>query len=647
MITAKYGSWKSPITSNVIASGSIKIEQVIIDHTDIYWLETRPLQQGRIVIVQYNQDGKITDITPESYNVESKVHDQGGGEFIVSNGVIYFANKNDQHLYRQTAQSEPNPITKINSLRYADLTIDKQNNRLICIREDHRPESLKEHGEAINTIVSINLETLNEQIIIEGNDFYHSPRLSPDASHLAWITWNHPNMPWDKTELWIGKINPDGSIGEKHLVIKDVSVFQPEWSPDGILYFVAEQTGWWNLYRWRNETIETLYKKDVEFGRAKLTFGVSFYAFSSASEILCTYCEQGQWKLALLNISNLDFKIFETPYTEFEFIRATNSFAVFCVASPTIPWSIVRFNLEHEKFEVIQSSSSLNIEKQYFSIPEIIKFPTEQNLTAYGFFYPPQNPDYTNPSGDKPPLLVQVHGGPISATTTAFDLEKIQYWTSRGFAVVDINYTGSMGYGQDYRERLKGNWGIVDVDDCVNAVKYLINENKVNPENVAITGGSAGGYTTLSCLTFRDIFKAGSCLYGIGNLETLPNDTAKPLSRYLDGLVVKSKRWERSPINFCEHLSCPVIFFHGLDDVIVQPRQTEQMVKALLTKKLPVSYFFFIGEAHGFKRSENIKRVLDAQLYFYSRIFGFDFSENLEPVLIENLPSINTLKNQH
>lgn len=634
---SKYGSWKSPITSNTIASGTIELGKIILDDNDIYWLETRPTEGGRNVIVRRSPNGQITDITPESYNVKSRVHESGGGDFAVINGTVYFSNKSDQRLYRQTPGNQPQPITSQENLRYADIIIDSHRNRIIGVREDHRLKSIEAHGEAINTIVSLDLES-NEggQVLVSGDDFYQSPRLSPDGSRLAWIAWNHPNMPWDKTELWIAEINADGTLGQKQLVINGVSVFQPEWSPDGILYFVSEQTGWWNLYDWRDHSVEPLCNMSAEFGRPGLSFGRSFYAFTSVNHIICTYCQQGEWQVASVDTATHQLELIQTSYTEFKFIQATTERTVFCAGSPIEPWSIVQLDLSTGKLEVLRRSSELSIDIGYFSEPEPIEFPTEQKLTAHAFFYAAKNQEYLDLSDEKPPLIVKVHGGPISSTSTVCDLE-IQYWTSRGFAVVDVNYGGSMGYGREYRERLKGKWGIVDVDDCLNVVQYLVKNGKVDGDRLAITGGSAGGYTTLSCLTFRDIFKAGACYYGIGNLETLPNDTDKPESRYLDGLVAESERWERSPINFTERLSSPVIFFHGLEDVVVQPRQTELMVKALLAKKLPVAYIFFVDESHGFKREGNIKRVIDTELYFYSRIFGFDFIEKIEPVLIENL----------
>ncbi|HIC94777.1 MAG TPA: S9 family peptidase, partial [Anaerolineae bacterium] len=463
------------------------------------------------------------------------------------------------------------------------------------------------------------------------------------GTRLAWLTWNHPNMPWDGTELWVAKLRADGSLGRAGRVAGGPreSIFQPEWSPDGILHFVSDRTGWWNLYRWRDGRVEPLTEMEAEFGRPQWVFGMSTYAFESAGRIICAYTRQGTWHLASLDTATRRLEPIETPYTEIAYVRAAPGRAVFLAGSPTEPASIVQLDLATGRIEVLRRSSETAIDPGYLSSPQAIEFPTEGGLTAYAFFYPPRNRDYVAPPDERPPLLVMSHGGPTSAASTTLNLE-IQYWTSRGIAVLDVNYGGSTGYGRAYRERLEGRWGIVDVDDCVNGARYLVERGLVDGQRLAIRGGSAGGYTTLCALTFRDVFKAGASYFGVSDLEALTKETHKFESHYLDRLVGpyperRDLYRDRSPIHFAHRLSCPVIFFQGLEDKVVPPSQAELMVQALRAKGLPVAYVTFEGEQHGLRRAESIKRALDAELYFYARIFGFEPADPVEPVPIENL----------
>ena len=637
---APYGSWKSPITSDLIVSGTIMPGQIALDGEDIYWVERRPAEGGRYVIVRRSPDGRVTDMTPPSFNARTLVHEYGGGAFMVSDGTIYFSNFTDQRLYRQRSGSEPQQITSGTNLRYADGIMDSKRERIICVCEDHT----KQGREASNTLVSIALNGGGDnKVLVSGNDFYSSPRLSPDGSCLAWLTWNHPNMPWTQTELWVGETMKDGSIGNTKRVAGgvDESIFQPEYSPDGVLYFISDRAGWWNIYRWCDGNVESLCEMEADFGEPQWLFGMSTYSFESANRIICCYTQHGTWHLASLDTRTSELEAIKTPYTSITFPQASPGQAVFLGGSPTEFDSVIRLDLSTRKLKVIRSSSEVTVDTDYLSMPQAIDFPTEQGLTAYAFFYPPKNPDYTAPPGERPPLLVMSHGGPTGATSNVLDLT-IQYWTSRGIAVVDVNYGGSSGYGRAYRQRLQGKWGIVDVDDCVNSTRYLIARGEVDPDRLAITGGSAGGYTTLCALTFRNVFKAGASYYGISDLEVFAKDTHKFESRYLDSLVGSyAERGdlyrERSSINFIERLSCPVIFFQGLEDKIVPPNQAGIMVKALREKGLPVAYIPFEGEQHGFRRAKNIKRSLDAELYFYSKIFGFDLADPVESVPIENL----------
>ncbi|MFQ6058133.1 MAG: S9 family peptidase [Anaerolineae bacterium] len=655
-----YGSWKSPITSDLIVSETIGLGWITLDGEDVYWTEMRPAEGGRYVVVRRTPDGRTTDFTPSPFNARTRVHEYGGGAFVVADGTVYFSNFTDQRLYRQDPGAQPRPITpeadpsglraealkaeglspQGRSLRYADGVFDRRRGRIICVREDHTDP----RREAVNTIVSLDPEGGDGgQVLVSGNDFYSSPRLSPDGTRLAWLTWNHPNMPWDGTELWVGELKGDGSLGRTERVAGgvDESIFQPEWSSDGVLYFVSDRTGWWNLYRWREGAVEPVVEIEAEFGRPQWVFGMSTYAFESASRIICAYTEQGTWHLTSLDTATRELEPIETPYSDISYVRAAPGRVVFLGGSPTEPASIVELDLATRRFEVLRRSSQITIEPGYLSLPQAIEFPTEHGLTAYALFYPPRNRDYVAPPGERPPLLVISHGGPTGSTSSTLNL-MIQYWTSRGIAVLDVNYGGSTGYGRAYRRRLEGQWGVVDVDDCVNGARYLVERGEVDGNRLIIRGGSAGGYTTLSALTFRDVFKAGASYYGVSDLEALTKETHKFESRYLDRLIGpyperRDLYRERSPIHFTDRLSSPVIFFQGLEDKIVPPNQTELMVKALQAKGLPVAYILFEGEQHGFRRAESIKRALDAELYFYSRVFGFQLADPVKPVPIENL----------
>jgi dipeptidyl aminopeptidase/acylaminoacyl peptidase len=637
---APYGSWKSPITSDLIVSATIGLGQIAIDGDDICWIEARPAEKGRHVVVKRAPNGQTVDLAPSPFNARTRVHEYGGGSFVMSDGVVWFSNFADQRLYRKDADTEPQAITPETDLRYADGIIDHFRNRMICVREDHTVAG----GEAVNTIVSLPLDGAGEQrVIVSGNDFYSSPRLSLDGSRLAWLTWNHPNMPWDGTELWVAEVQDDGSLANASRIAGgvDESIFQPEWSSAGELHFVSDRTGWWNLYRWRDGRIEALCPMEAEFGLPQWVFGMSTYAFESEDRIVCAYIERGFSRLAILNTATGGLETIETPYTRIEGLRAKPGQVVFIAASPTDATGVVSFDPNTRQFETLRHSSELTIDADYISIPQAVEFPAENGSASHAFFYPPRNRDFAAHEGERPPLLVMSHGGPTAATSPGLRLS-VQYWTSRGIAVLDVNYGGSTGYGRAYRERLSGRWGIVDVDDCVNGARYLAEQGLVDGDRLAITGGSAGGYTTLCALTFSDVFKAGASHYGVSDLEALEVDTHKFESRYTHKLVAPYPERadlyrDRSPIHHTNMLSAPVIFFQGLEDKIVPPNQAEMMVSALRAKGLPVAYITFEGEQHGFRQAANIKRALDGELYFYSRVFGFDLADQVEAVPIENL----------
>ncbi|WP_204153357.1 S9 family peptidase [Leptolyngbya sp. CCY15150] len=635
---APYGSWASPITSDLIVAGSLRLGEIRLDGDRLYWSEGRPTEGGRNVVVSWKA-GSTQDVTPAPFNVRTRVHEYGGGAYIVVDGIVYFSNFLDQRLYRQAPGADPTPVTPEGPYRYADAVWDAGRQRLVCIREDGSGD-----GEPVNAIAALSLDPDSYgTVLVSGSDFYASPRLSPDGRHLAWISWNHPNMPWDGTELWLAEVDEQGQVHGAHCIAGGLeeSVFQPEWSPDGVLYFVSDRTGWWNLYRWHDNMVEPMCPKSAEFGLPQWVFRMATYGFASVDTLICTYVERGIQVLARLDTTTKKLTPIATPYTAIGGLQVSDKQAVFLGGSPDAPSAIAALDLITEQVQVLRRSSQMDIDPGYLSMPQVIEFPTSNGLTAHAIYYPPQNKDFVAPEGERPPLRVQGHGGPTAATSATFN-PGIQYWTSRGIGILDVNYGGSTGYGRAYRERLKGNWGIVDVDDCAHGAEYLVQQGQVDGDRLVIQGGSAGGYTTLAALTFRNTFKAGASYYGVSDLKALAEDTHKFESRYLDGLIgpypERQDLYEaRSPIHHIHQLACPVIFFQGDEDKIVPPNQAEMMVSALKDKGLPVAYVLFAGEQHGFRKAENIKRTLDGELYFYAQVFGFELAETIEPVAIANL----------
>ncbi|OIP78556.1 MAG: peptidase [Oscillatoriales cyanobacterium CG2_30_44_21] len=649
MTKAPYGSWKSPISSDLIVSSSIRLGAIATDGSDIYWNEGRPTEGGRNVIMRYRNEqdsAQYTEMTPTNLSVRSQVHEYGGGEYLVADGRIYFSNFSDRGIYRQVSDSTPKKLTVTSKLRFADFAWSRDYGKLICICEDHTGA-----GEPINTLVAVSTTNGEDiQVLATGADFYASPRLNATGDKLAWISWNHPNMPWDGTELWVADLRESNSgvmeLQNSQLIAggMEESIFQPEWSTDGGLYFVSDRNGWWNLYGANFDAsttkITALCPMEAEFGQPQWVFGMTNYGFSGDRQLICTYTQDGQSYLAKLDLANPSqgLKIIDLPFTSISGLHCAGDRAVFTGGSATEPTAIIALDLTKGTWQKLRSASDLQLDPDYISAAQSIEFPTENGKTAYGLFYPPKNKDFSGDDQEKPPLLVKSHGGPTASTSGSLSLG-IQYWTSRGFAVLDVNYGGSTGYGRAYRDRLKGNWGIVDVDDCANGAKFLAAKGLVDGDRLAISGGSAGGYTTLCALTFRDDFKAGASHYGICDLEALATDTHKFESRYLDSLIGKYPAQkeiyiQRSPIHFTEKLSCAIAFFQGLEDKVVPPNQAEMMVNALKEKGLPVAYVAFEGEQHGFRKAENIKQALDGEFSFYAQIFGFTPADDVVPIKI-------------
>jgi dipeptidyl aminopeptidase/acylaminoacyl peptidase len=649
---APYGSWSSPIEATTVArSGRRLAAPAIAADGAIWWAEGRPTEGGRVVLMRRRPGGDPETVTPEGMNVRTRVHEYGGGAWcLVEPDLVVFINFSDQRLYKQSLGGEPVAISpeppSPGSLRYADMRPSPDGEIVVCVRDRDT------EGEPVNEIVSLPLNGPGEpQVLASGRDFYSFPRISPDGACLAWTCWDHPNMPWDGTELWVAPLQDSG---EERLVAggAEESVFQPEWGPDGLLHFVSDRDGWWNLYRARNPgaalsgeegALVQLTEEQADLAHPQWLFGGATYSFLESGAIACVRCERGEERLFLLQPEGWEPADLGLPFTSFGWpvLSARGERVAFAAASPESETAILVHDAERSETEVVRSSSEDPVDPAYVSRPRPIEFATGEGETAYGFYYPPANPEFEAPEGELAPLIVESHGGPTSHATPALDREFL-YWTSRGIGVVDVNYRGSSGYGREYRNKLRGTWGVVDTEDCVRAALHLAEEGEADGARLAIRGGSAGGYATLCALTFYDDFAAGASYYGVADAEALAGDTHKFESRYLDRLIGPYPERadlyrERSPINHVERLQVPVILFQGLEDEVVPPNQAEMMAAALKRNGVPHAYLPFEGEQHGFRRAETNIRCLEAELYFYGRIMGFEPAGNPEPVEIAGL----------
>ena len=638
---APYGSWASPISLDLLLKGNVHLRNQMVrwDGDDLYWSELRPSEAGRIVVCRRAADGAISDVTPPGFNARSRVHEYGGGHFAVAGGTVWFTNFADQRLYRQDGGGTPRALTPPVDIRHADMVVDDRRGLLYAVREDHTTRA----SEAVNSIVALDSNAKRDSFpVAAGNDFYSSPKLSPDGSRLAWTTWNHPNMPWDGSELWVGELDLDGHVTASRRIAggDSESVLQPEWSPTGELYFISDRSDWWNLYRARGEGDEPVCHKAAEFGAPQWVFGMRFYAFAGPDEIVCLYSEPGGTKLGRIDVAAGTMQQVELLYTGLSNVQTNGRAAAFFASSATLAERVLTVDLDTGRQQVVKVSNPAHIDPANLGLPKAIEFATEGGLAAHAFYYPPKNQNFIGPSDEKPPLMVRCHGGPTGSGGPTYPFE-YHYWTSRGFAIVDVNYGGSSGYGRAYRTRLNGNWGVVDVDDCINAARHLVAQGLVDSDRVSITGGSAGGYTVLLSLTKRDFYNAGASHFGIGDLELFIKETHKFESRYVETLVGPYPERadlyrDRSAVYFADNLKCPVILFQGLEDKIVPPSQAEEFVAVCKKKKLPYAYVAFEGEQHGFRQEKNIRRSIEGEMYFLSQIFGFTVADRIEPVEIEN-----------
>jgi dipeptidyl aminopeptidase/acylaminoacyl peptidase len=641
MRAAPYGSWTSRLGAEELAAATVRFGQIAIAGGSIFASEGRPAEGGRNVVVACGADGRCGDVNPAPFDARSRVHEYGGGAFAVADdGELFFCHDQDQRIWRMRRGEAPRPVTKGGAPRYADARLDAARGRLVAVREDHSGG-----GEAVATIVAVDLGSGDETVLASGHDFFSSPRLSRDGHRLAWLSWDHPRMPWQGSDLWVAELDAAGRpLAPRHVAGgESESIFQPEWSPAGELHFASDRSGWWNLCRERDGRVEPLHPMAAEFGEPQWQFGLSMYGFSADGGVVCLYEQGGRSHLGRIDAAGV-FAEIATPYCSLRQLAVdpVAGFAACFAASEREGEALVRLELATASFTVVRRASERAYDAADLAIAEPIEFPTEGGRTAHAFFYPPGNAAFVGEAGTKPPLLVVSHGGPTGASNPALG-PSLQYWTQRGFAVVDVNYGGSTGYGRAYRERLDGRWGIVDVDDVVHAARFLVARGDVDAQRLAIRGASAGGYTTLAALTFRDTFQAGASHYGISDLETLARDTHKFESRYLDSLVgpypARADLYRaRSPANFVERITSALILFQGAEDKAVPPSQAEAMYAAVKAKGLPVAYLLFEGEQHGFRQAKNIRRSLEAELAFYGRVFGFAPADAIEPVEIENLP---------
>ena len=644
---APFGSWKSQISAEAVAAGEVRLSQLQVSQGHLYWAETRPLERGRVTIMCKPPGAPEREAVPPDFNCRTRVHEYGGGAFLAHGPSLYCSNFTDQRLYRIEPNKLPVPITPepavLAGLRYADGRLTPDGRLILCVREDHT-----RGGEPVNELVLVSEQGTQEPIVLAGGrDFYASPRLSPDGRRLAWQCWDHPQMPWEGSELWLADFSSDGLLSGAHRVAggKTVSIFQPEWSPEGLLHFISDETGWWNLYRLEQGQARPLAPSQAEFGEPQWVFGLSRYAFLPDGRLASIVTRGARDELVLIDPDEAASRKLVSEYSHFgpahlRFDPASGRLVLIASNHQRAP-AVVAVDPAHGEWEVVHSTHGQAWEPDLLSEPREIEFPTGGGLTAHALFYPPRNAGYRGPLGELPPCIVISHGGPTSRTTAQFDPE-IQFWTSRGLAVVDVNYGGSSGSGRRYRERLNGQWGVVDVQDCIRAARHLASQGQVDGQRLIIRGGSAGGYTTLCAVVFHSEFSAAASYYGVADIEMLARDTHKFESRYLDGLIgpypaAAALYHERSPLHFADRISCPIILFQGLQDPVVPPSQAEAFVTALRAKGLPHAYLTFEGEAHGFRDARNIRRSLEAELYFYSRIFGFELAESIEPVEISGL----------
>ena len=623
--TAKpYGSWPSTLSAELITRAAPGLNFLQSHGERLFWVESRPWEAGRNVIMCREGDGSTRDLLPAPFSHQSRVHEYGGMAYAMDDSHLYFVNAADQRIYQLALAQDKQPvaITAAGS-RFADLVIDQARQQLIAVCETHH-----DNREPENTLVSIVLADGSLSTLVSGADFYPFPRISPDSKQLCWIEWQHPNMPWDSTQLWLANFS-DGGLSDKMLVAgadNNEAIFQPQWSPDNQLYFVSDKNNWWNIYRIENGSRQPVLEIEAEFATPLWQFGMTSYDFIDADTIACVYTKNGIWHSGFIDIQSGQLNTIESQYSSMQAVTCHQDKLYLVAGAAALPSELISISRQ-AKVTSIYSPATIALAPENLSEPQSILFASgRDNQPVHAFYYPPTNANYCGIEGELPPVIALCHGGPTGATDSGLNL-KLQYWCNRGFAVVDINYRGSTGFGRAYRHSLAGAWGIADVEDTQHAIRYLTEQQMIDPQRCLIRGGSAGGYTVLSALTFTDTFQAGASLYGIGDLETLAKDTHKFESRYMDSLIgpYPERRdiyLQRSPIHHAEGLNCPVIFLQGLEDKVVPPNQAEMMVKLLEEKGIKVAHVTFPDEGHGFRKANNIIHAMESELAFYRDVFN-------------------------
>jgi dipeptidyl aminopeptidase/acylaminoacyl peptidase len=644
--TAPYGSWRSPVTPELLVENALGLGSTGLIDGRPAWVESRASEGGRQVLVVLGSDGEPHDQIPEGFSVRSSLHEYGGRCWAPCGAGAIFANWSDQRLYRVTPGADgepgvPEPLTpeppSPRSVRYADLEVSPDGTWMVAARERHA-------GTVENDLVAVSLTgsaPTDTVALAGGHDFVAAGRISPDGRRLAWLTWDHPDMPWDHTELWVAvlAVRPAGGVSLSDALrmagADGESVSQPRWSPDGELHYISDRTGWWNLYDEKGRALAPL---DAEFAEPDWVVGQSSYTFLADGRLVATCSAAGGQRLGV--VAGGALRAVALPDASYNSVVGAGDSVVAVAGSATTGPAVVRIDIDEATVAVVRRSRPTTLDPAYVSAAQAIEFPSADGRRAHAYWYPPTNPDYIPPPGERPPLVVMSHGGPTSAASATLSYP-VQFWTTRGFGVVDVDYGGSSGYGREYRRLLRDRWGIVDVDDCVAAAQWLAEAGWVDPARMVIRGGSAGGYTTLAALAFRDVFAAGASHFGVADLELLARDTHKFESRYLDGLVgpypeaIDIYR-ARSPIHHLEGLTRPIILFQGLEDAVVPPAQAELMAVALAERGVPVAHLTFEGEQHGFRQAATITRVIRAELAFYGRVLGFRPADDTEPFAIVN-----------
>jgi len=619
---APYGRWDSPISAEQVARRTIAYDDVRVEGEAVYWLESRPEEEGRTALVRWTSGGGKTDVLPPAFDVGSRVHEYGGGAYVVAGGVLVASNLADDRLYRIVEGVAITPITmeasRQGSLRYADLRVVPGGDLLFCVRERHIPEGV------INELVCLPVDGSAEpRIIAGGHDFYSFPRPSPGGSQLAWTTWDHPRMPWDGTDLWVADLHSDGSLGTPRHVAGGPreSIFQPEWSPDGDLFFVSDRSGWWNLYREERGRIEPVLPMEAEFGEAQWEFGYATYAFGDSGRITCRYRVGGLDHLGIVDLETRRLEVLDVPFTSLKpYLRGVGSQVAFVGSSATRSPAVALLNVTDGRLQVLAGGEA-GLDDSWISRPSLVDFQTEGRATGHVIYYPPTNGSFDGPKDELPPLIVEAHEGPTADAKPRLEL-RTQFFTSRGFAVAHVNYRGSTGYGRAHRESLNRLWGIADVADCIHAAQHLAEAGHADARLSVIVGASAGGFTALCALAHPASFAVGGSYHGIADLEAFAREAPKFQSHYLDQLVgpypeALAEHRARSPLHFADRLTGPVILVAGCEDRVVPRGQVESMVKELKRAGVKHVCIAFDGEGHGLRRAENIRAALEEELRFY------------------------------